>query len=328
MSTAPISTKTAGSQVASINADELQRRTRQAARRRRWKANIPLMLLFIPGVLYYVLFKYLPMGGLIIAFKDYNFFDGVFGSPWVGFKNFEMIFQQPQTLNIIRNTVVLSLLNVFVGFPFPIILAILLNEVRKSWYKRTIQTIVYLPHFFSWVIIGGFVVTLFATESGTVNHILKDWTGKSFPFLFSPGSWIGIYLGSGIWKEMGFSAIIYLAALSSIDPSLYEAASLDGANKFQQIKHVTIPGISTTIVLLFILAMGRIMEVGFDHIYVLQNSVVSNVSDVISTYMYRVGLQGAQFSLTTAMGLFESIVGLILVLSANALARKFDRGLW
>ncbi|KRF04208.1 protein lplB [Paenibacillus sp. Soil766] len=319
-----MSPKTAGTP----EAYEVQRRTRQAARRRRWKANVPLMLLFIPGLLYYVLFKYLPMGGLIIAFKDYNFFDGVFGSPWVGFKNFEMIFQQPQTLNIIRNTVVLSLLNVFVGFPFPIILAILLNEVRKSWYKRTIQTIVYLPHFFSWVIIGGFVVTLFATESGTINHILNSWTGKTFPFLFTPSSWIGIYLGSGIWKEMGFSAIIYLAALSSIDPSLYESAGLDGANKLQQIRHITIPGISTTIVLLFILAMGRIMEVGFDHVYVLQNAVVSNVADVISTYLYRVGLQGAQFSLTTAMGLFESIVGLILVLSANALARKFDRGLW
>lgn len=328
MSTSPISTKTSGMPEATAIADELQRKARQAARRRRWKANVPLMLLFIPGMLYYVLFKYLPMGGLIIAFKDYNFFDGVFGSQWVGFKNFEMIFKQPQTLNIIRNTVVLSLMNVFVGFPFPIILAILLNEVRKTWYKRTIQTIVYLPHFFSWVIIGGFVVTLFATESGTVNHVLKDWLGKPFPFLFTPGSWISIYLGSGIWKEMGFSAIIYLAALTSIDPSLYESASLDGANKLQQMRHITIPGISTTIVLLFILAMGRIMEVGFDHVYVLQNAVVSNIADVISTYLYRVGLQGAQFSLSAAMGLFESIVGLILVLSANALARKFDRGLW
>lgn len=328
MATAPISQNSAGMSGDSLTPDELQRKMRQAARRRRWKANIPLMLLFIPGLLFYILFKYLPMGGLIIAFKDYNFFDGVMGSEWVGMKNFETLFNQPQTLGIIRNTIVLSLLNVIVGFPFPILLAVLLNEVRKSWYKRWIQTIVYLPHFFSWVIIGGFVVTLFATESGTINQMLKGWLEEPFPFLFTPGSWISIYVGSGIWKEMGFSAIIYLAALSSIDPSLYESASLDGANKFQQIRHITLPGISTTIVLMFILAMGRVMEVGFDHVYVLQNAVVSNVADVISTYMYRVGLQGAQFSLTTAMGLFESTVGLILVISANALARKFDQGLW
>ncbi|CAG7608735.1 putative multiple-sugar transport system permease YteP [Paenibacillus solanacearum] len=328
MATAPMTKEPVRMQKSPPPVGELRKRTQSAARRRRMKANIPLMLLFIPGLLYFVIFKYVPMGGLIIAFKDYNFFDGVFGSPWVGMDNFETIFKQSQTLNVIRNTIVLSMLNVFVGFPFPIILAILLNEVRKAWYKRVIQTVVYLPHFFSWVIIGGFVVTLFATESGTVNHLLKEWLGKPFPFLFTPGSWIAIYVGSGIWKEMGFSAIIYLAALTSIDPSLYESASLDGANKLQQIRHITLPGISTTIVLLFILAMGRIMEVGFDHVYVLQNAVVSNVADVISTYLYRVGLQGAQFSLTAAMGLFESIVGLILVLSANALARKFDRGLW
>lgn len=295
---------------------------------KRMKANIPLMLLFIPGALYYIIFKYAPMGGLMIAFKDYNFFDGVFGSPWVGMQNFEALFQQPQTLNVIRNTIVLSVLNVFVGFPFPIILAILLNEVRRSWFKRTVQTIVYLPHFFSWVIIGGFVVTLFSLETGTINHWVERLFGKPYPFLYEANSWITIYVGSGIWKEMGFSAIIYLAALTSIDPSLYESASLDGATKFQQIRHITIPGISTTIVLMFILAMGRLMEVGFDHVYVLQNSIVSDVSQVISTYIYSVGLQGAQFSLTSAMGMFESIVGLIMVLAANAIARKFDKGLW
>ncbi|MFS0727521.1 ABC transporter permease [Paenibacillus sp. 1P07SE] len=296
--------------------------------RKRLKANIPLMIMFIPGLLFYAIFKYAPMGGLIIAFKDYNFFDGVWNSPWVGMKNFETIFSQPQTLNVIRNTIVLSILNVFVGFPFPIMLAILLNEVRQMWFKRTIQTIVYLPHFFSWVIIGGFVVTLFSTETGTINYWLRSMFGEPFPFLFHPPSWISIYVGSGIWKEMGFSAIIYLAALTTIDPSLYESASLDGASKFRQIWHVTLPGISSTIILMFILAMGRLMEVGFDHVYVLQNAIVSQVSEVISTFIYRIGLQGAQFSLTTAMGLFESLVGLIMVLFANWLARKYDRGLW
>ncbi|MDF2935794.1 MAG: protein lplB [Paenibacillaceae bacterium] len=299
-----------------------------SAARRKWKANIPLFLLFLPGALFYILFKYVPMGGLIIAFKDYNFADGVLHSPWVGWDNFETIFRQPQTVNVIRNTVVLSFLNVFVGFPFPILLAVMLNEVRRSWFRRIIQTVVYLPHFFSWVIIGGFVVTLFSVESGTINHWIEAWTGEPYPFLFNPGSWITIYVGSGIWKEMGFSAIIYLAALTTIDPSLYESASLDGASKFRQIWHITLPGISSTIIVMFILAMGKLMEVGFDHVYMLQNGVVSNVADVISTFIYRVGLQGAQFSLTAAMGLFESLIGLALVLTANSLARKFDKGLW
>lgn len=295
---------------------------------KRFRANIPLLLMFIPGALFYIIFKYGPMGGLIIAFKDYNFFDGVFGSPWVGLGNFEQLFQQPQTLAVIRNTVVLSVLSVFVGFPFPILLAVLLNEVRRSWFKRTIQTIVYLPHFFSWVIVGGFILTLFSMEAGTINHWITRIFGEPYPFLFQVQSWIAIYVGSGIWKEMGFSAIIYLAALSSIDPSLYESASLDGATKFRQIWHITIPGISSTIVIMFILAMGRLMEVGFDQVYILQNAIVSNVADVISTFNYRIGLQGAQFSLTTAMGFFESAVGLIMVVAANTLARKYDKGLW
>ncbi|OMF07012.1 sugar ABC transporter permease [Paenibacillus sp. FSL H7-0331] len=311
-----------------IRSDPARKSSEAINRSRRWKSNLPLLLMFIPGMLYYVIFKYVPMGGLIIAFKDYNFFDGVFGSPWVGWKNFETLFSQTTTVRIIRNTLVLSSLSIFIGFPFPILLAILLNEVRKTWFKRAVQTIVYLPHFFSWVIIGGFVVTLFSVESGTINHWIEARFGKPFPFLYDATSWITVYVGSGIWKEMGFSAIIYLAALTTIDPALYESASIDGASKWRQIWHITIPGISTTIVLMFILAMGRIMEVGFDHIYVLQNAVVSEVADVISTYMYRVGLQGAQFSATAAMGFFESLIGLILVLAANAIARKFGSGLW
>lgn len=293
-----------------------------------WKKNIPLLIMFLPGLLFYLIFKYLPMGGVIIAFKDYNLFDGVLHSPWVGMDNFNKLFTQPQTLEIIRNTIILSSLSVFVGFPFPILLAIMLNEVKRSWFKRSIQTIVYLPHFFSWVIIGGFVVTLFSVQSGTINHYVTLWMGEPFPFLFDPTSWIMIFVGSGIWKEMGFSAIIYLAALASIDPSLYESASMDGAGKMRQIWHITIPGISSTIILLFILSMGKMMEVGFDHVFVLQNGVVANISEVISTYIYRIGLQGAQFSLSAAMGLFESVVGLVMVLTVNSIARKFNQGLW
>lgn len=297
-------------------------------KRRKFKRNIPLLIMFIPVLIFYAVFKYLPMGGLVIAFKDYNFADGVFGSPWVGLKNFHMLFAGTNTVNIIRNTFVLSILRIIFGFPAPIILAILLNEVRKSWFKKSIQTIVYMPHFFSWVIVGGIVTNIFSQESGIINQFVKMIYGEPYPFMYKPLSWIIIFIGSGIWKGAGFGTIIYLAAMTGIDPSLYEATAIDGANKWKQIWHITLPGIKPTIITLFILSTGSVMEVGFDQVYMLQNSVVNNVADVISTYMYRVGLQGAQFSITTAMGMFESLVGLVLVLCSNWIARKFDESLW
>lgn len=295
--------------------------------RRRLRQNIPYLVMFFPVIVYFLVFKYGPIAGNIVAFKQYNFADGIWGSPWVGFKQFEMLFANPQALQIIRNTLMLSLLQILIGFPFPILLAIMLNEVRSAWFKRSVQTLVYLPHFLSWVIIGGIVVTLFA-NSGFINSILKSWFGESFPFLYQQGSWISIFVGSGIWRNAGWSAIIYLAALSSIDPHLYEAASIDGAGKFRKIWHITLPGISSVVVLMFILNMGQVMEVGFDQIYVLQNPTVKGISEVISTYIYRLGIQGMQFSMTAALGLFESVIGLIFVLMANTLARRYGKGLW
>jgi putative aldouronate transport system permease protein len=296
---------------------------------KRFKQNVPLLIMFIPVLLFYGIFKYLPMAGLIIAFKDYNFLDGVFGSPWVGLKNFELLFQATNTVNVIRNTFVLSLLRIIVGFPAPIILAILLNEVRKAWFKSSVQTIIYIPHFFSWVIVGGIVLSIFSQETGIVNQFVKMVSGENYPFLYKPVSWIAIFIGSGIWKEAGFRTIIYLAALTGLDQSLYEAAVIDGANKWKQIWHITLPGIRPTIITLFILATGQIMEVGFDQVYVLQNSAVNHVADVISTYIYRVGLQGAQFSMTTVLGLFDSLIGLVFVLTSNWLMKKlFGEGLW
>ncbi|WP_018752937.1 ABC transporter permease [Paenibacillus sanguinis] len=295
---------------------------------KRFRQNIPLFLMLIPGFLYYVIFRYFPMGGLVIAFKDYNFRDGILSSPWVGLKYFEILFQSKITLQVIWNTLELSVLNLIFGFPAPIIIAIALNEVRQSWLKRWIQTIIYLPHFLSWVIVAGIVLTIFSIDGGTINKLLAQWGMEAVPFLYRADSWVAIFIGSGMWKEMGFGAIIYLAALSSIDPSLYESAGLDGAGKLRQIWHITLPGLRPTIILLLILGMGRLMEVGFDQVYNLQNPTVLGQAEVISTYVYKVGLQQAQFSLTTAMGLFESFVGLILVLSANALARKFDQGLF
>lgn len=284
--------------------------------------------MFVPVILFYVIFRYAPIGGLVLAFKDYNFYDGVLNSPWVGFQHFQTLFQDSRTLEIIRNTVGLSLLSVVFGFPIPIILAIMLNEVRNMGFKRTIQTIVYMPHFLSWVIIAMMVTTVFSMEHGIVNNLVEKIYGEPFAFMYSKGSWIAIFVGSGIWKDMGFNAIIFLAALTTIDPSLYEAAGMDGASKLRQIWHVTIPGIRPTIILLLILSMGRVMEVGFDQVYMLQNSNVNQIADVISTYIYRTGLQGAQFSLTTAMGLFESLVAFLLIFSANYIARKFNEGLW
>nr|WP_245375806.1 ABC transporter permease subunit [Paenibacillus eucommiae] len=294
----------------------------------RLRKNIPLYIMFLPVILFYVIFKYAPMLGTIIAFKDYNFRDGIWHSPWAGFKYFELLFSNPQTIQVIWNTLMLGGLTIAVSFPFPILIAILLNEVRRAWFKKSVQTLIYLPHFFSWVIVGGMVLMLFSQEAGLINQWLKAISGEVYPFLYKPLSWVVIFLSSGIWKEAGFGAIIYLAALTTIDPSLYEASSIDGANKWKQIRHVTLPGISSTIVLMLILSTGSVLEVSFDQIYVLQNRIVSEVSDVISTYIFRVGLQGAQFSLTTAMGLFESVVAFILIIGANSVARRFGQGLW
>lgn len=292
------------------------------------KKNIPLYMLFIPVIAYYIIFRYLPMGGLVIAFKDYNFYDGIFGSPWVGMKNFTMLFSNDRTLEIIWNTFWLSLLNLIAGFPVPIVLALMLNELRKLWYKKMIQTIIYLPHFFSWVIIGGMIATLFSMESGAINHFIAEKFGDPYPFLYKPVSWVTIFVSSGVWKEMGFNTIIYLAALSAIDPSLYESASMDGAGKMKQIWHVTLPGISNMIILLLILSMGKMFEVGFDQIYNLRNAMVSDISEVISTYIFSIGIQGGQFSLTSALGFFESVVAFIFIVSANRIAKIFDKQLY
>jgi len=296
--------------------------------RRRFKQNMPLLLMFIPGALFYLVFKYTPMAGVVIAFKDYNLYDGIIRSPWVGLSNFRFIFSNGQLTDIIMNTLWLSLLRLLVGFPFPILLALLLNEVRKTWFKRSVQTLVFLPHFFSWVIVGGIVLTLFSQESGSLNGLLERWFGVTYSFLYHVPSWVAIFLGSGVWKEAGFSAIIYLAALAAIDPSLYEAAAIDGATKWRQIWHVTLPGISTVVSMMLILSMGSIMEVSFDQIYMLGNPAVSSISEVISIWVYQLGLQGGQFSITTAMGLFESVVGLALIVTANGIARRMGKELW
>ncbi|MDF2835831.1 MAG: sugar transporter permease [Paenibacillus sp.] len=284
--------------------------------------------MFAPILIFFAVFKYYPMLGLAIAFKNYRFIDGIWGSEWIGLDMFEMIFHNKQLLGIIWNTFMLSGLSIVAGFPLPILLALLLNEIRRAWFKRTIQTFVYLPHFLNWVIVGGLVITIFSQSPGTINQLLDKLFGFTFPFLYNETSWIAIFISSGIWKEAGWGAIIYLAALSTIDQSLYEAAGIDGANKWQQMTRITIPGILPTVFIMLILKIGQLMEVGFDQVYVLQNNTVAQISEVISTFMFKMGIQQAQFSLATAMGLFEAFVGLVLVVTANAIARRFGHGLW
>lgn len=297
-------------------------------RRIRSAGNLWLLLMFLPALAYFLIFKYAPVSGMVIAFKAFNLRDGIWHSPWVGLDNFRMLLNSPDILQVIRNTLFISFLSIAVGFPFPILLAILMNEVRRQLFKRTVQTLLYLPHFLNWVIVGSFVVLIFAREHGLVNALLRAATGHDFAFLYNESSWLAIFLGAGIWKEAGFGAIIYLAALSSIDPSLYEAAAMDGAGKGRQMWHVTLPALRPIIVLMLILSLERVMDVSFDKIYVLQNPAVGDISDVISTWSYTVGLRQAQYSLTTALGFFQSLVGLALVLSANYTARRFGQGLW
>jgi putative aldouronate transport system permease protein len=292
------------------------------------KQNIPLWIIFFPVALYFIIFKYWPMHALIIAFKSYNFRDGILGSPWVGWKNFQLLFSSTQTVNIIRNTFFISIMQIIVNFPFPIIIAILLNEVKNSAYRRTVQTMIYLPHFFSWVVISGVIVSLFSTQGGLINQLIMKIGGTPQEFLYRPVSWYLIYFGSSVWKEMGYGSIVYLAALTQIDSSIYEASEIDGANKWKQTLYITLPGLAPTIVIMLILSLRGVLEVGFDQIYNLQNPVVSDISQVISTYIYQVGVKEGQFSMTTAMGLFESIISFILVISVNTVARKFDRQLW
>lgn len=295
---------------------------------RRFKLNIPLFIMFTPIIIYFLVFKYTPMVGLIIAFKNYNFTDGIWGSAWIGMDNFKLLFTNPNMLNILRNTLMLSILQLVIGFPFPILVALMINEIRSSWFKKGVQTAVFLPHFLNWVIVGGIIMTIFSQENGIINHVVKLLFGDSFPFLYNAGSWIAIFIGSGIWKGAGWGAIIYLAALSAVDQSLYEAAGLDGASRLKQLWHISLPSIQPVIFIVLILSIGNIMEVGFDQVYILQNPVVSNISEVISTWNYKVGINGGRFGLATALGFFESIVGLILVIGANGIARRYNNGLW
>jgi len=288
-----------------------------------------LYLLLMPGFIWYFIYKYLPMYGLIIAFKEFNFMKGIWGSPWVGLKHFEFLFSYPDFYRILKNTVLLNVYELVFSFPMPIILALLLNELKNMLFKRTIQTVVYFPHFLSWVVFGGIIIQLLSPNDGLVNQIRELFGLEPIHFMTQSAYFRPIVIISLILKETGWGAIIYLAALTTIDPEQYEAATMDGATRFQKLIYVTLPGIRNTIILLFILKIGSMLDYGFEQIYVLYNPTVYDVGDVLSTYIYRIGLQDARFSMTTAIGFFQSFVGLILIWSANRLAKRYsDVSIW
>lgn len=290
----------------------------------RIKRYIPLYLIFLPVFLYYVIFHYVPMVGIIIAFKNYNFMDGILGSQWVGLENFERFFLNGDFWAVFKNTFVLAFLRILFTFPAPIIFAILINEMRLKKFKSIIQTVSYLPHFISWVVVYGILYNFFSAD-GFINQIIKIFGGESVLFMGMAQYYRALFVGSAVWKELGWGAIIYLAALASVNTELYEAAMIDGANRLQRLWHITLPGIRGVISIMFVLAMGGILSVSFEQTLVMINPSVSSVANVIDYYIYNVGLLKVNnFSYATAVGLFRSVLALILVLITNWGAKKID----
>ncbi|TCN22713.1 putative aldouronate transport system permease protein [Mesobacillus foraminis] len=282
-----------------------------------------LYLMIAPGLLYFIIFKYFPMGGLMIAFQDYQPFLGITGSPWAGFKHFIRLFTEPTFFMLLSNTLFLFALNLFIFFPIPIILALMLNEVRVKMFKNAVQTVIYIPHFMSWVIIVSISYVFLTVDGGLINEMIAKAGGEKIGFL-TDGSWTrAMYILQIVWKEMGWSTIIYLAAVTAVDPQLYEAAKMDGANRLRQIWHVTLPAIRPVIIILLILKIGQTLDLGFEHVYLLLNSLNREAMEIFDTYVYTAGLKNGQLSYSTAVGLFKGLVGLILVIGANKLAKKF-----
>ncbi|WP_240762389.1 ABC transporter permease [Paenibacillus thalictri] len=290
--------------------------------REEWKRGLPIYAMILPGFIFFIVFKYVPMGGIMIAFQNYDPFDGFLQSAWVGFDNFQKLFHDPDFWKIFRNTLLISALNLFLFFPVPIIVSLLLNEVRVKWFKKGAQTLLYVPHFLSWVVVVSITVLLFSTQDGGINNMLSTWGYERMEVMTNPSYFRIVYLLQVVWKEAGWSAIIFLAALAAVDPTLYEAATMDGASRLRQIWHINLPALRSTIIILFILRLGHVMDTGFEHILLLQNSLNIDVSEVFDTYVYRVGILQAEFSYTTAVGLFKALIGLGLVYLANRASRK------
>ncbi|MCR8631385.1 ABC transporter permease [Paenibacillus radicis (ex Xue et al. 2023)] len=286
--------------------------------RNRW-----LYLMALPGFFYFVIFKYIPMWGVMIAFKDYRPFLGFSQSPWVGMKYFDRFFNDPSFFQLLSNTLILGLYNLIFFFPAPIIIALLLNELRSERFKRFVQSMIYVPHFVSWVVVIGIAYVFLTTEGGLLNDIIASSGGTKINFLASEEWFRPMIILEVVWKETGWGTIIFLAALAGVDPQLYEAARIDGANRWRQIWHITLPAIRSTIIILLILRLGHFLETGFEQIWLMLNPLNRSLGEVFDTYVYTSGITQGQFSYSTAVGLFKSFVGLLMVMGANWLAKKF-----
>jgi len=286
-----------------------------------WRENYDLYVMILPALAFYFIFRYVPIYGIVLAFKDYKFNLGILGSPWIGFEVFKEVFHAKLFWQAFSNTIWLNMLSLILGFPLPVVFALVLNEIRISGFKRVVQSISYLPHFISWVILYGIILALTAKNTGIFNSLLV-WAGKEqINYLTDHFWWLSIYVGSSIWKETGWQAILYMSALTAIDPGLYEAAAIDGAGRWKSMLHITLPGIRSTIVILLILNIGRILTIGFEKPYLLSNASVNDIGSVLSTYVYTLGIQRAQYSFTTAVGLFQSVINFSLLIAADQIAK-------
>ena len=293
-----------------------------------WKSRY-LLLLLLPGILFYIIFRYKPMYGILIAFKDYRLIAGVWGSPWQDLEFYRRTFLSNSFWDVFKNTLILSSYKLIIGFPAPIILALLLNEVRNMMFKRVVQTISYIPYFISWVVLSGIFIDILSPSSGPVNFILKSLTGKTVYFLGDSAYFRGTMVSLSIWKGIGYGAVVYLAALAGVNPEIYEAATIDGANRWKQAIFITLPSLMPIIIILFILNIGSIVEDDFDQIFNFYKPAVYGVGDVLSTYVYRQGIRQMQYSYATAVGLFQNILAFILVYFANKIANKIgEYGVW
>ena len=293
--------------------------------RRYWQ----LYLIMLPALLYFIIFKYIPMANAVLAFKDYNMVLGIWGSPWVGFKYFTMFFNNPVFWTLIQNTLGLSFYALIVGFPIPILLAVFLNEIKDGFFKRAVQLVTYAPYFMSTVIMVSMILLMLAPRLGVVNVAMREMGMQAINFFGIPKFFSSIFVWSGVWQFSGYAAIVYLAALAGVDPQLYEAAKVDGASRIQRIINVDLPGIMPVAVILLILNVGSLLVVGFEKVYLMQNPLNLGTSEVIATYVYKIGLLNSNFSFATAVGLFNSVINMILLVLVNSFAKRVsDTSLW
>lgn len=289
---------------------------------KKWKLELPLHVMLIPGLVLVLIFSYGPMVGIVIAFQNFNPGKGMFGSDWTGFDNFRYIYSLPDTLKVIQNTVYIALMKIIAGLIAPIITSLLLNELRKQFFKRTVQTLIYLPNFLSWVILSGILIEILSPTTGIVNDFLA-WLGFKKVFFLGNAQWFPyVMVTTDVWKEFGFSTIVYLAALTAINPTLYEAAVIDGAGRWKQTLYVTLPGMMPIIILLTTLSLGQVLNAGFDQIFNLYSPPVYDTGDILDTYVYRIGLGNGQFGVATAVGLFKSVISLFMISISYFLAYR------